>query len=688
MLNTKRTRRSPIGLQLAAGFACAAALLIAVSLVAVFQMRAMQRQSAVIEGAAAIDVAARDILTELLNEETAVRGYTATGNPLFLDRYRQGRTQLPIDLKTVSDARERYPELADLIDGATPNIGNINQFFEGEIQLIAAGKRPQAAAGLVSGKKMFGVYRKAAAKIPEQTALILARETASLSDIQRAAFWTIGAVSIVALFLCACLAFILSNKISRRLRVVTAALDGVVSNDFERMTHAYASLRDGDLTAEYSSAATPLAVGGSDEITDLTDTYNQLTAGLRACAAAFDATTVRLRGTMLGVLDSSAELTASSNQVSIATLESNSAIAQMSVSARSVADESRAQSDAVASATAALEEIGTAARQIAFGANDQARSVQLAHNAVDQLNRQIETVADLAVSLQSSAQNASRQAASGTEAVSKTTSAMNTMRDESTSVEHSVARLEDRSAAVGEIVSAIDDIADQTNLLALNAAIEAARAGEHGRGFAVVATEIRKLAERATQSTRQISEILTEIRRDSVNAAASMRAYGSTVESCLNLAGNAFGALERVTDAIAGTTEVAGRVADGSTAMRAASGQLASSMSDVSAVVEENAAAVTQMQQTTDGMTSAMAPIARAAEQNAAAAEELSTAAIELAAQTEEIAASSASVRNQVDDVARMMKAFKTGAGEPAIAGSARAALGAGGKPSTTIVVA
>ena len=114
----------------------------------------------------------------------------------------------------------------------------------------------------------------------------------------------------------------------------------------------------------------------------------------------------------------------------------------------------------------------------------------------------------------SSAVQAAAVSASNRGAMEKISENLRVMSEDTKATAQNVDVLSERASQIGGIVQLIKEIADQTNLLALNAAIEAARAGEQGRGFAVVADEVRKLAERTSKATSEISGLVNSIQSE------------------------------------------------------------------------------------------------------------------------------------------------------------------------------
>lgn len=183
----------------------------------------------------------------------------------------------------------------------------------------------------------------------------------------------------------------------------------------------------------------------------------------------------------------------------------------LATSAVKVAASSRQQNDASTSMAAALEQTKASIEQVAGNSTD-------AHK-----------IAEQAGTLSNQGQKIVQDAAA------EMTKIAGSVQDSAAHIQ----TLGEQSAQISSIVNVIKEIADQTNLLALNAAIEAARAGEQGRGFAVVADEVRKLAERTTQSTQEISNMIGSIKGGTEDAVRSMQEGSSRVQGGVALANQA-----------------------------------------------------------------------------------------------------------------------------------------------------
>jgi methyl-accepting chemotaxis protein len=156
-------------------------------------------------------------------------------------------------------------------------------------------------------------------------------------------------------------------------------------------------------------------------------------------------------------------------------------------------------------------------RQLSDSALSQAEEINQALSSIDQINQSVETVASYAQEASQIARQGSIQAKEGDLAMDATVNSIEKIRTTVANTSKKVKQLAESSQEIAQIVEIISGISEKTNLLAFNASVEAARAGEHGEGFRIVAEEVRRLADRITDATKDIQQLVTTIQQDTTS---------------------------------------------------------------------------------------------------------------------------------------------------------------------------
>jgi len=219
--------------------------------------------------------------------------------------------------------------------------------------------------------------------------------------------------------------------------------------------------------------------------------------------------------------------------------------------------------------TNASAEISTSTTDLSQRTEEQAASLEETSASMEEISATVKKNAENAQAANTSAASTRQVADHGGEVVAKAVDAM--------------AKIENSSRKISDIIGVIDEIARQTNLLALNAAVEAARAGEAGRGFAVVASEVRSLAQRSSQAAKDIKDLITSSNGQVKDGVALVNKAGTALTEIVE-------SIKQVASIVADIANASAEQATGIEQVNKALTQMDEVTQQNSALVEENAA--------------------------------------------------------------------------------------------------
>ncbi|MFN8457628.1 MAG: methyl-accepting chemotaxis protein [Anaerolineae bacterium] len=473
---------------------------------------------------------------------------------------------------------------------------------------------------------------------------------------------TIIIIALITIVLVASLAFFVAHWLVQPILAMTEAARRLARGEVNQTISIQSRGELGLMAAAFRQMITYLQemVGAADHLAqgDLTVKVTSQSEQ-DALGQAFVRMTAQLHQLIGQVSASAQQVGYASEQLSTVAEQAGQATAQIAATMQQVAQGTAQQSQGVAHIATAMAGMNRTVDGVTRGGQAQAVAVGRAVGISSQMAELIHHVADSAQKGTHGAIGAAQTAQLGAETVEATLKQMETIKTRVGLSSQKVVEMGQRSNQIGVIVETIDDIASQTNLLALNAAIEAARAGEHGKGFAVVADEVRKLAEKSTLATQEISRLITSIQQTVAEAVTAMAEGSNEIEAGVDRADAAGQALHNILKAVADVSQQVAEISTAAEQMNASAQEANTAMDTVKAVVEQNMAATEQMTASSTQVGRLVEGIAAVSQETSASVEEVSASAEEMNAQVEEVTASAHALRDMATALQQLVTQFK-----------------------------
>jgi len=297
-----------------------------------------------------------------------------------------------------------------------------------------------------------------------------------------------------------------------------------------------------------------------------------------------DASVIRdLDGNMVGAITLAADLTDIKLQQR-----------QIEAQQAKTAETAKAADEIANRLSTATEELSAQVEQSSQGAQLQSKRVAETATAMEEMNATVLEVAKNASQAAETSDKARNKAQEGADIVRRVVQGIGQAQRRALDLKSGMTELGAQAQGIGQIMNVISDIADQTNLLALNAAIEAARAGEAGRGFAVVADEVRKLAEKTMNATKEVGQAIQAVQKATGRSVGNVEEAVKEIDEATGLADASGRALEEIVTLVECSTDQVRSIATASEQQSAASEEINRSIEEVDRISLETAEAMNQ----------------------------------------------------------------------------------------------